>query len=96
MPGKLHLIVAALLAAGSACAHRPPAGSAAAATPSLDSVTVNVTNTYSQSAVIYVRAGTHEFRMGTVEPGSTARCSPRRPRAATYAAPAFRHGGTMS
>ena len=66
-------VLAALLVAGSACAHRTAAVSAAAAPQPADSVTVNVTNTFSQTAVVYVRAGSHEFRMGTVDPGSTTR-----------------------
>jgi len=73
MFSRLPLVVAMLLVAGSACAHRTGAGSAAATPQPADSVIVNITNTYLQTAVIFVRAGTHSYRMGTVDPGSTGR-----------------------
>ena len=61
------VLIAGLLLAGSACAHRRTAGSA---TPQpADSVTVNIIN-HVGAMVIYAQGSGHHHRMGTVELGT--------------------------
>ncbi len=64
------LLVAGLLAAGSACVHGRPGPAQGAAAPAVDStVRVNVTNNYAQAVQVYVSNSNTNYLMGTVLPG---------------------------
>jgi hypothetical protein len=65
--------VAVLLAAGSACAHKPAAVSDAATPQSSDSVVVVITNHAGVPMWVAATAPpTQHYLMGTIEPGATS------------------------
>jgi hypothetical protein len=65
------VVIAGLLVAGSACAHKPAAVSDTATPQTADSVVVNITNHAGVPMRIFAKAPLQEYLMGTVDPGGT-------------------------